>query len=589
MYRIYLIIIALLLLAPPAFADELRFRPPKPVEIHQKICKGYEIVSITLMSFNTNEKKLICGDPTVNAWKKIPVFQAKYNMTNFLQDRGYFYPEFKEVNGVIGVYPGKQTFVTEIIIEGDHPKKLKVHRKRHVKGSTLTPRLLSGLESWISSELGNIGFPCAKISSAADAKTGIITVNIDTGSRYLLPDIDVESIPELQDGVLRRFDAFDLGKTYTQKWLTLTERRSELDGIVQNTYFVTECKADGIEVSQKTTAGQPRLFIFGIGADTEEYIKAKISWKHARLGPMGSSVRLQATGSYRKQTFLARVPYYFWNRPTRWHITPTVFFERRNERKYEYMTVNAGLFPRTSWDNNKFHLDISFGPNLMFNKTEKGANPGVHEFLSGLINLELKTHQFEFYDYDPRNGVNLQFYASLNNENVLSDISVQQFILSGEWLFNIGRKDPPLLILGFRGSLATSVVDRSNPRFGNLPPEFQYYLGGSANLRGFKREELPLTYNAGLTMAYLGAEVRLSHVLPADFQPIAFVDVGAMSPSTANLDLPVYWSPGFGMRWFSPFGVFRVTMAHGFLAGNNIPANNTLSHWQFYFSYGEEF
>src|SRR5687767_14266 len=49
---------------------------------------------------NDIEKRLVCGEPigkkslTGGAWAKIPLSQAKYNLTNFLQKRGYHHPSF---------------------------------------------------------------------------------------------------------------------------------------------------------------------------------------------------------------------------------------------------------------------------------------------------------------------------------------------------------------------------------------------------------------------------------------------------------------------------------------------------------------
>jgi len=125
-----------------------------------------------------------------------------------------------------------------------------------------------------------------------------------------------------------------------------------------------------------------------------------------------------------------------------------------------------------------------------------------------------------------------------------------------------------------------------------LPPDWRQFFGGSQDLRGFGLKELPGNDSAGaLFGVYLGTELRFTDLLPWGLQPFTFVDLGAMGRNSLQLDRPYFWSPGFGVRWQTSFGSIRTTLAHGFLEKNdpNVNAPKSLSHWQFYFSFGEEF
>jgi outer membrane translocation and assembly module TamA len=64
--------------------------------------------------------------------------------------------------------------------------------------------------------------------------------------------------------------------------------------------------------------------------------------------------------------------------------------------------------------------------------------------------------------------------------------------------------------------------------------------------------------------------------------PFVFTDFGVTGNGPASFDLPVYWSPGVGIRWASPVGPIRTTFAQGF-------TDTSPSHFQFYFNFGEEF
>lgn len=552
-------------------------------------CEGYKIVGSEHIYFNKNEIRLICGDPKVHAWNIIPKNQAKYNITNFLQDRGYFYPTFTEDDIEVVVDIGEKTDVKKVIINGEYTRTLRPKRKRGLIGSTLTPSFLSSFESWIQGELANQGYPCTNIESSGEAYTGDVVLNIDSGCRQNFPPIQDVEVPEFNSKLLNRYNAFRTGKPFNQMLLSLTTRRIEQSGIAQSAYFIPKCNKQDFTLTRKTIPGKPRLFIFGIGADTEEYIKLRLSWKHSRLGKGGSSLQFQGRGSYRRQEFIAQSNWYFLNKPSRWFLMPRFKFERRYERKYNYISYDTYIMPSMTYDNEDFKLAFQFGPELSYKNTYKGADRGLTHFLSGVIRLNITSHDYEYYDYEPRNGYTITFDGRFNTDSIYSTMTVQKLKLYWEWLWNVDELSPPLFIMGMRGKLATSIINRNDPNFGRLPPDYRYYLGGSQDLRGFKREDLPNEFNNALTQAYIGFEGRFTGVLPLDFQPLLFVDFGALGDKSFKLNSPVYWSPGVGVRWPSFVGVFRLTMAHGFMINNKSAANNGIDQWQFYFSYGEEF
>lgn len=553
------------------------------------ICGNYFIESEAPITFNGNETRLICGDPNVPAWQKIPESQARYNLKNFLQARGFNYPNFRKEEKKIVIDPGECTRVKEIVVEGDHPKGLKMSHKRKVKNKPLTPSLLSTLNDWTASELRDIGYPCNKVDISAEAYSGRVILNIDSGKFYNFPPVTKPELKEMDPEAFRRFDAFETGKPFNQQLLDLTTRRIEEDGIAQNAYFVDNCTPDGVEVVQKVSLGKPHLFIVGVGADTEEYIKGKVSWKHTRLDNKGSSVNVTATASYRLQKLDTTLHWYTFKAPTRWNLAPSVFFERRNETKFNYLQTGFNVYPNYKWDNQSIGINLNIGPQLSLFKTYRGANRDFTRYLSGYVEIDIASHDYEFFNFDPRSGFILTASGKFNSKYVLSDVSAQTMKLYGQWLWNVSDLDPPLLIVGVKGMIGTTVARRSDPNFGNLPPEFLFYLGGDADLRGFHRLELPITYTGALTSAFTSFELRLLNTIPAKLEPIVFADIGILGVDSMNFDYPAYWSPGAGLRLFSMIGVFRTTVSHGFMIKNNDPANDPASHWQFFLSYGQEF
>jgi translocation and assembly module TamA len=181
----------------------------------------------------------------------------------------------------------------------------------------------------------------------------------------------------------------------------------------------------------------------------------------------------------------------------------------------------------------------------------------------------------------PQAGFQFGLTADFNARSAFSDVTAQRLNGTGEYLYNLNNYDPPLWIFGLRygfGLVFTGEDSRAA-----LPANFFQYLGGSQNLRGFGRLELPNDgQGGGLTSAFLGAEVRLSQTLPFNVDPFLFVDLGGIGRTSFSFDLPLFWSPGVGLRWASPIGPVRTTLAQGFIG-------NTSDHLQLYISLGEEF
>lgn len=552
----------------------------------QMVCPSITVVSSKPIRFTDIEKRFLCGDPKTDAWKHIPLSQAAYHMQGFLQTRGYFTPTFVEEKTHMTVKTGARTFVKKVVADGA-PPSLNIHKRRKVKGSLLTPELLSQLESWTRGRLQSHGYPCPEVASEADPTTGIVRVHITAGPYQAVHAITEDPTPPgLAAGVLRRYDAFLINHPYNADLLAISENRVETEGFLQSTHFVTECGKQGAELRQRSIPGPPRLLSFGAGVNTEGIVSLKGTWSHTRMGRLGSGFEVTGTASYRRQELDIIPKWYFFDPPSRWHFEPLLAVVHENEPQYRYLSWKARMSPAVTWDDQNKQQTVIFGPTLEYVRTYKGGEETLSRFLSLETYYELTSHYFEFYRASPRRGYHFVALFDVNHNRLLSDISAEQLHLSGEKLWNIGHFDPPLLVLGVRGGFYSTYVSDDLVDSERVPPRFRYYLGGSQDLRGFSRQELPNIGLGALSAAFSSLEARATGVLPYRIQPFVFADFGAVGRRPFQLDAPVYWSPGIGLRWESPIGVIRGTAAHGFLVGNG---DSSLSHWQFYFSFGEEF
>ncbi|MFH1356608.1 MAG: BamA/TamA family outer membrane protein [bacterium] len=550
-------------------------------------CPSVILTSPHQIKFTENEKILVCGDPKSDSWREIPPFQARYFAKVFLQQRGYQNPVFKEKNDVLFIETGPLSRIKKIEITGQPPRGFKISHGIKTDYGLMTPAVINTIENKATTWLTTRGYACPQLETEAFSATETLHLKINSGTKKPFLKIEQQKIPGLRDNILRRYDAFSMKKPYNSQWLELTTQRIESNGIVQHTHFTTECQDNEVVVKQQITPGAPRLFTIGFGANTEQLVIAKSSWRHARLGQNASSLQFSLFASYIKQEFETEAHWYFLPYVSRWHLKPTLTVTRRDEKNFEYVSFDAALLPAVTWDGQYFGISLAFGPNLNFTRTFEGAAQETTHFLSTVFKAELTSHGYEYHALDPLTGYTLRFLGELNHASLFSDVTAHKFSLTGQALYNVADLDPPFLTVGFRGGLYLTATDRDASTFGRLPPEFLYYLGGSPNLRGFGRSEIANAGQGALTAFFSSIEVRFRNILPLDVQPIFFTDLGMLGSRSASLDKTLYWSPGLGLRWSSIIGVFRATAAHGFSVGNN--NSNQPSHWQLYLSFGEEF
>ncbi len=557
------------------------------------LCPHFIIIGNLNPSLSDVERRLICGDPEVNSkipnegWRTIPATQAKYNFTNFIQRRGYLHPIFHMptlAQPELIVELGQKTLVSRIIVQGAGDA-VKIERKRKVMGEPLTPALLDILEKWTLEQLNHAGYACPKVKSQGDSDTGEVIIQVNTGALQYIATVTRDAIPGMNQDALARYDAFQIGRSFWKfdgELLTLTSNRIASVGVVESAHFTRRCEGDQVHLNEEIIAGAPRLLIGGVGMNTEGLLNGKVSWRNTRLGSMGSLLDVTAAGSAKLQSLVGSLNYYFLPYVSRYSLNPLLQFSHDNEEYFETLAARGQLGISTTQDFNEVGTSFFFGPTLDFFSTLRGIGPPNSHLLSLETNINLKSHEYEYYISNPRTGYAIGFTLDINDRNFYSNISAQRFNLTGEALWNVNNYDPPLWILGFRAGYSTVVTGEVAGQSSALPVSFLKFLGGSTNLRGFGRQELPLNGIGGLTSGFLDLEARLTHTLPYNFDLIFFLDVGAIGSRPSVLDLPIYWSPGLGLRWGSPIGVLRTTLAHGY-------SNLNPNHLQFYFSYGEEF
>ncbi len=572
----------LLLLAAPAFA-----RARKPDTKPHDLCPRVRFIGPTV-KLSDNEKRLVCGDPNSDGWKNVSLPQARQFMTAFLQARGRHFPEFDANGETLEVRIGTATVVHKLTGTGLGPI-YDLGKRRDVVGQLLTPSLLDKVKKEVTLELQSRGYACPNVVVTADARNGEVHVDVEPGGVYQLKDVQPARVEKIAPAAFDRYRAFQPGELYDARLLSVTSDRIKTDELFLSAYYDTICSSEGLKIVQRVVEGKPRLLTLGVGADTEGLFQARVRMVMSRLGKRASNAQATLYASKLEQSLDASANLYL-SDSSRLFIYPEAYVRREDEIQYQAAHSQVSVQPGWSHDGTDFHVETRGGPAYDYFNTLVGEGPHRSSWGAFVTKTQVMTHLYEYYERDPRRGWMATFDTESRVKGWFSRATANKLQLSGESLWNLGRFDPPQLVLATRGLLGTTAVQGDpNLAFTQVPPTDRFFLGGDADIRGFQRKRLPDDAAGFLTAAYEGVELRAGHVLPGDIQPLVFIDAAMGGRRDFHLDPDVYYSPGVGFRWAPTFGTLRATAARGLTWRHNSPTEPPRPHWQFFFSFGKEF
>ncbi len=553
-----------------------------------EMCPGLRFEENELIKFNKTERSLICGNNQLEGWQNLPVSQKRLLAERFLQQRGYHKPQFVEQSpGILIVKPGERTRITHIRAQGLPEEFKSIYKKRGIVGSVLTPEKLDELSNWIKSELQTLGYGCPQIDIQANPE-GEIKLSVKPGPIHLISDITRPEISGLDSKIYTRYEAFHLGERLNNRILTLSGLRLMREDLFLSAFYDLQCSADqSLKIVQRVVPVKPRLISVGLGIDTEGLLRGRVRWKHSRIGEKASNIEAQINASFVEQSAEVFMNWFLLEPASRFYLIPRSQLIRYSEAQFESVKSRTLLSGALSYDYSPLAFNFSYGPAFEFVDTRKGEGPRRAHFMSFIGDLQIKTHDFEYFLSNPQEGwvINLQSYSRF--ENVYADSTFHRFLVDTTALWNLGQYDPAYLVLGWRTNFGSFWLPHRDQYQIAVPPDLRFFLGGDQNLRGFDRKELPKEGREFQSFFYNGFELRSVSVIPYGIEPLLFFDTAWVGEEFLRLSYTTYASPGLGVRWASKIGVFRGTASHGFVWKTEEIKPNT--HWQFFLSYGQEF
>lgn len=552
------------------------------------LCGHIRLETLDRLSFTPLERKLVCGDPQDLPWATVPRNQARYMLGTFLQARGYYQYRFRDEPDSLVVATGATTLVS--FVEGQGiPEEIDLSRYWIANHQALTPKVLDALEGWVRDQLRAHGYACPEVQTSANPQSGRVLVLVKPGARLNVTAVEEEPVPGLRAGVLRRYDAFEVGEVYDDQEVQLTARRTLGKQLLLSTHLSDRCEDGGVILHQKSLPGSPRLARVGFGFNTEQLFLIRGSLRNSRLGPTASILDVSLLLSYREQELTASSDWYVLPQSSRFYLRPEFDVRREYERQYESHSTRAAFAPAMTADFQRLGLSLSgwVGPSLLYVRTIGADSPEFSRIHSIDGQIDLHSHSHEYYAAAPRTGFQTNANWSIAIKQG-STVTAHRFGCLGEVLYNVAGWDPPFVVLGLRSGYAATITGGTQNEFEALPATYRRFLGGSQSVRGFARHSLP-NNDGALTTFYAGAEARLVSIVPYDIQPLMFMDLGLTGREARLLDPPYYLSPGVGVRWQSPLGPLRLTVARGLVRGTEAQEHKGQEGTAVFFSFGEEF
>lgn len=541
------------------------------------------------VELSDNEKILVCGtSKSLEAWRSVPLEQARYQMNVLLQNAGYFSAQFDIQDEKLLITKGSQTTTSEFVMRGD--PALDLSEKRKVVGAPLSSKKLDEVKTWADLKARRGGHACPEVNVRAEVWRRSMLLELSGGPRQQIGTVNRTGYGDLDPDSIRRFEAFREGQAYNVLETQITTDRLMAQGLFQNAYITTECRGDIVDLNFVTEVGRPRLLRFSFGGSSEEFPFVDIWFKNTRLDRRASSFTTQIHLSPLSQSFLLDSEFFIFPNSKTTHFGPRFKAERKKEELYESNKIEAGADLERGWDQFGLRLHARVGPTMNYLRTVSGQGPPEKTYLSWEGEISAVSHNYEAFTRQQFEGWMASLKYTGQRKGLGSDIAVDRYELRGKNLWNIKNYSPPLLIVATRfQGIFVDPHSRNNQDVVDLPIELRVFYGGNDNLRGFDRQSINNNELGFLTAVSAGLETRLVEVLPYMLEPFFLFDIGQVGEGRFDLSPPLFTTSGLGVRWPSPFGTLRASAARGDILNENSNTDSIPEDWILFLSFGQEF
>lgn len=491
-------------------------------------------------------------------------------------------PRFEAVGAdgvavVFEIVEGQRWTVTRVMLDGfpaDMVTTLEGPEVGGIEAAPFDPRRVESARRRLETALLNAGYPEARVTAAVDTShppEAAVTFDAVPGDYVVIADVVVAGLEHTREQVVRREVAAAgvvPGAPLSQQAILEAQRLVYELGLFRRVQIVTVPGQErrtrrGLVV--RCDEGLQRSYLFGIGWDNVDHLRATLGWSHLNLLGGAHAFSAELRLSEREQR---------WQLGLREHRLPWLeapgylSVYRTSERFDTWSQLRRGLIlevgdrrrtPRRTWLRYQYQIVKPDAPDEILSDLERQDQ---EIFLASL------TPTFEWDTRDdplvPSRGLlsstSLE-YAFPAFQATAEFLKLQTFLSAYRpWLDGTAA-------MGLRlGLIEPLGPDNGEPPNLQVPLATRFFAGGRVSHRAFAIDRLgivgetldanrdPIGGNALLIL-------NLEYVQPLRglLSAVAFVDAGNVWSSPESIDLrQVRWGAGLGLRAATPAGPLRL-------------------------------
>jgi translocation and assembly module TamA len=424
-------------------------------------------------------------------------------------------------------------------------------------------------ETALLADLGHEGYPFAKkidrrVVVDHAARTMSVTYVLDPGPKKRFGAATVRGLERLDPAYVERRFRWRFGRVYDNREVEET-RRALIDTGLFSAVKIEPAPdpADPERVAMRVEAVERAHRTIGVGAaySTSEGAAARVFWENRNLFGQAEYLHLSAeagtqkvgvAGTFRRPDFLAADQ----------DLVAQAEIARENPAAYDsrHVRLSVGLERR-------FRLGLTAGGGISIEKAhvdqEANIAPVSAEERSqhySLIGLPLVVKMDRSNDLlNPTSGYRLQANLAPYRSFAGSDLTFVTERLAGSVYKRLGDSDR-FVFAAF--AAVSSIQGASLPE---LPADKRIYAGGGGSIRAYGYQMAgPLDANknpiGGRSSFELSLEARIKVTKTIGIVP--FLDAGSFYRSPVpQLGRQVFYGPGVGLRYYTPFGPVRLDVA----------------------------
>ena len=492
-------------------------------------------------------------------------------LTDALRALGYYEPSFEksldlEREGcwlaTVRVLPGPRTRYRDVEIriggaaEDDSVFLAAANERRPRQGEPLHHgdyaaykdrlRVAAADRGYVEAE-----FTAARIDVWPEQQAADVTLHFASGPRYRLGEITVDQ-DFLEPGLVRAYLDLREGVPYDARLISEAYQAMLTSGYFRSVRIEPDLSVSPdqrIPVTVQLTPATRIEYTAGVGVSTDAGLRLRGGYENMRVNDRGHRFGAQLLASDVESYLTAnyRLPL---GDPTVEWLTYNAGLRNEDTKTSETDSMTLGVKRVTRLGGDWLRTE-----GLQFGYWDYQVSTEDDDSVLVLPSLAFSRASFD-WDINPRRGYTLGIESRGTHEAIGSTTSFLQFSGYFRFVHPLGEKGKVIA-----GTELGLTVKRE---FDELPPEFRFFAGGDASVRGYGYQTLgPKDEEGNVVGGTRLATVRLEYVhdLFGNFAGAVFVDAG-------NAFNELQWSPsigaGIGLRWRSPVGPLRVYLAHPF-------------------------